>query len=261
MNFALFINGNLGLRILEYLSGVESAKITYIFLNTEIKRSGIYLDEVQRLVSNKKLEAQIVSWDQTQIVLKTLSSRSWDIDFAISALFGHIIPPEVIANVPGGILNLHPSLLPLGRGANPISWGIIEGTSQGVTLHLIDQNVDTGQILFQKEIETSIDMSAGEIYEIAMQELFRGFTECLQPWIMGILKGSYQQNEGATRHQAKEFNALRVIEENQSATFGEFVRKLQAVTFSDGTVPIFKDSEGNLWDISFKLSRNRGHGA
>jgi methionyl-tRNA formyltransferase len=257
MNFAVFINGNLGLRVLEYLSGLESVKIKYIFVNSEIKRGSNYLDKVQSFVLVNKLETKIVLWDQTS--LKTPPSGSWGVDFGISALFGHVIPPEMIANVPGGILNLHPSLLPIGRGANPISWSIIEGKPQGVTLHLIDQCIDTGKILFQKEIETSVEMSAATIYEIAMQELFRGLTESFHLWISGILKPTNQGNEGATRHRAEEFDALRILEENQSATFGEFIRRLQAATFSDGRVPIFKDSKGNVWDVTFKLSRNRGN--
>lgn len=259
MNFAVFINGNLGLRVLEYLSGLESVKVKYIFVNSEIKRGSDYLDEVQSLVLDKKLETQIVLWDETSLDTPLSGSRGGGVDFGISALFGHKIPPKMIANIPGGILNLHPSLLPIGRGAHPISWSIIERKSQGITLHLIDKDVDTGQILFQKKIETSIDMAAGAIYEIAMQELFRGLTDCLQPWIRGTLHGNDQQNESATRHQAQELNAMRVVEENQSATFGEFVRILQALTFSDGRAPIFKDTEGNLWDITFKLSRNRGN--
>jgi methionyl-tRNA formyltransferase len=258
MNFALFINGNLGLKVLEYLSGMESVKIKYIFLNSDIKRSKDYVNEVQRLVLIKNIETRVVIWDQFQPSLDDPSSAPWSVDFAVSALFGHIIPPEVITRVHGGILNLHPSLLPIGRGANPISWSIIEGKPQGITLHVVDQNVDTGKILFQKEIETSIDMSAGTIYEIAMQELFRGFTDCFDPWVSGTLKGSDQGDESATRHQTQEFDALRIIEENQNSTFGGFIRKLQAATFSDGRMPIFKDTEGNLWDITLKLSRNRG---
>jgi methionyl-tRNA formyltransferase len=259
MNFALFINGNLGLRVLEYLSGMENTKIKYIFVNSEIKRSSSYIEEVQRLVLKKELETKIILWDQAQTSLIVQPSESWDVDFAISALFGHIIPTEMITNVPGGILNLHPSLLPNGRGANPISWSIIEGKSQGVTLHLIDQNLDSGKIFYQEEIETSIEMSAGTIYEIAMQKLFYGLTVCFQPWISGTLNGREQGNKGTMQHQAREFDTLRVLEENHTATFGEFIRKLQATTFSDGRIPIFKDAEGNLWDITFKLSRNRGH--
>jgi len=258
MNLALFINGNLGLEVLEYVSSVENAKIKYIFLNSEFKRSSNYIDQVERLVLRKKLETQIILWNQTQITLNPPSYKSWNVDFAISALFGHIIPPEVIANIPGGILNLHPSLLPVGRGANPVSWNIIERKSQGITFHLVDKGLDTGKILFQKEIETSIEMSAGSIYEMAMQELFRGLTECFQPWINGDLKGSDQGCENATYHRAQEFEDLRVIEENQTATFGEFILKLQAATFSNSKKPIFRDAEGNLWDVTLKLSRNRG---
>ena len=50
-----------------------------------------------------------------------------------------------------GVINCHPSLLPLHRGANPYFWQIYSGDKKaGVTFHLMDENFDTGDILLQK---------------------------------------------------------------------------------------------------------------
>jgi methionyl-tRNA formyltransferase len=50
-------------------------------------------------------------------------------------------------------LNLHISLLPLNRGAHPAAWAIREGTKHGVTIHKIDSGLDTGEIVYQEEID------------------------------------------------------------------------------------------------------------
>jgi methionyl-tRNA formyltransferase len=54
--------------------------------------------------------------------------------------------------LPDKIINLHISLLPYNRGSNPNVWSFLEDTPKGVTIHYIDEGIDTGDILFQKEI-------------------------------------------------------------------------------------------------------------
>jgi methionyl-tRNA formyltransferase len=72
----------------------------------------------------------------------------------IIAGFGKIIPKEIIDSFPKGILNVHPSLLPKYRGPNPIREVILDGEKEtGVTIFLIDELVDHGQILKQEKIE------------------------------------------------------------------------------------------------------------
>ncbi|MGH9326442.1 MAG: methionyl-tRNA formyltransferase [Terriglobia bacterium] len=74
-------------------------------------------------------------------------------DVAIVVAYGHIIPPWMIHLPPLGCINLHASLLPCYRGAAPIHWAIIRGERvTGVTTMKIDEGLDTGDILLQKEI-------------------------------------------------------------------------------------------------------------
>lgn len=64
----------------------------------------------------------------------------------------HIITEDIINLMNGRIINLHISLLPWNRGAEPNLWSFLEGTPKGVTIHLVDKGIDTGDILLQKEI-------------------------------------------------------------------------------------------------------------
>ena len=75
--------------------------------------------------------------------------------------------PKSIWNIPPkGTVNLHASLLPHYRGAAPINWAIINGESHsGVTTFLIDEKIDTGEILLQKKVEINDGDSAGVLYE------------------------------------------------------------------------------------------------
>ncbi|MBI5449371.1 methionyl-tRNA formyltransferase [Candidatus Gottesmanbacteria bacterium] len=74
-------------------------------------------------------------------------------DLLISASFGQKIPSQVIHAAPLGGLNVHPSLLPRWRGADPVPWAILSGDHQtGVTIVTLSDDFDTGAIIAQKKI-------------------------------------------------------------------------------------------------------------
>lgn len=80
-----------------------------------------------------------------------------------------ILPPIVFMIPPKGTINVHASLLPQYRGAAPINWAIINGeTKTGVTIFIIDEKVDTGQFIFQEEIQIQADENAGDIHDQLM---------------------------------------------------------------------------------------------
>ena len=78
--------------------------------------------------------------------------------------------PEVVWSMPSlGTFNLHGSLLPLYRGAAPINWAIIKGEKKsGVTTFLIDHEIDTGNILMQRECPIEEKETIGTLYDKLM---------------------------------------------------------------------------------------------
>ena len=78
--------------------------------------------------------------------------------------------PKIVWQMPEfGTFNLHASLLPEYRGAAPINWAIINGeTKTGVTTFFIDDKIDTGEIILQKEIAIKKDEIVGELHDRLM---------------------------------------------------------------------------------------------
>lgn len=78
--------------------------------------------------------------------------------------------PEVVWAMPRlGTFNLHGSLLPQYRGAAPLNWAIINGeTKTGVTTFLLDHEIDTGKILFKKEIDIWENDTVGTVHDSLM---------------------------------------------------------------------------------------------
>tara|TARA_B100000963_G_scaffold38537_1_gene28676 strand:+ start:1626 stop:2564 length:939 start_codon:yes stop_codon:yes gene_type:complete len=78
--------------------------------------------------------------------------------------------PKVVWAMPSkGTINLHASLLPNYRGAAPINWAVIHGEKEtGVTTFFIEENIDSGNIIFQKKINIYEDDTAGIIHDKLM---------------------------------------------------------------------------------------------
>ena len=79
--------------------------------------------------------------------------------------------PKVVWDMPEyGTFNLHASLLPNYRGAAPINWAIINGeTKTGVSTFFIDEKIDTGEMILQKEVEIDPKENAGSLHDKLMQ--------------------------------------------------------------------------------------------
>lgn len=74
-------------------------------------------------------------------------------EVVIAACFPWRLPPAILAMPPLGILNIHPSLLPVGRGAEPVFWTLRRGERMsGVTVHQMDRCLDTGPVVVRQEM-------------------------------------------------------------------------------------------------------------
>ena len=106
-------------------------------------------------------KSTIFSWlkSQNEAVEQTTEklSASWlkdnRFDFLVSYGYRHIISPEVLRLFPRRAVNLHISYLPWNRGADPNIWSFFEDSPKGVTIHYIDEGIDTGNIIAQRYLE------------------------------------------------------------------------------------------------------------
>ncbi|MCH2108501.1 MAG: hypothetical protein MK135_04180 [Polyangiaceae bacterium] len=106
------------------------------------------------------------------------------IEFIVSYGFRHIIREPFLSEFAGRIINLHISLLPWNRGADPNFWSFVNQTPHGVSIHQVDQGVDTGPILLQEEVKLDEDGTLRPTYrtlqersESLFQKNYKGLRE------------------------------------------------------------------------------------
>ena len=84
--------------------------------------------------------------------------------YIVVVAYGRIIPSVILRIPEKGCINVHASLLPDYRGASPIQWAIIKGsTCTGVTTMMMSETLDTGDILLQEKVKIDITDSAGSL--------------------------------------------------------------------------------------------------
>ena len=92
--------------------------------------------------------------------------RGYQADIFVVAAFGQILSEEILAMPKYGCVNIHASLLPKYRGAGPIQWAIIDGEKKtGITIMQMEKGLDTGDMLFQTEVEIEAKETADTLHD------------------------------------------------------------------------------------------------
>lgn len=87
-------------------------------------------------------------------------------DLVVLAGFMRILPPNFVEALTPNLINTHPSLLPEFPGAHAVRDALNAGaTKTGVTIHVVDNGVDTGPKIAQREVQISPEDSEAELHE------------------------------------------------------------------------------------------------
>ncbi len=109
-------------------------------------------DQNETLIIEELIKSNCEVW-HTKAKIQSPFYKKYD--FVISYGYRYLLRKDIIESLNVPIINLHISYLPWNRGAHPNFWSFYDKSVSGVTIHLIDEGVDTGPILFQKIIDFS----------------------------------------------------------------------------------------------------------
>jgi methionyl-tRNA formyltransferase len=124
-------------------------------------------------------------------------------DFIISYGYRFLLKKDILDCFPNRAINLHISFLPWNKGADPNVWSILEDTPKGVTIHQIDEGLDTGDILIQKEIIFEKEDSLRSTYNRLTEEMDAMFFE-FWPLLKNGQLAPQQQLSGGSLHFLKD---------------------------------------------------------
>lgn len=122
--------------------------------------------------------------------------RQYPADVYIVAAFGQILSQEILDIPPMGCVNIHASLLPKYRGTSPIQHVLLDGEEKtGITIMQMDAGIDTGDMLYKKEISIAADDNYETLHDKLMELGGRAIVEALPLLERGELVPEKQREE------------------------------------------------------------------
>lgn len=175
--------------------------------------------------------------------------KSLNPDLCFSIMYRNIFPQSFIKIPKMGFINLHPSLLPKYRGPIPWVWAMLNGEQEvGVTLHYIDEGIDSGEIINQTS--TTIDESITG-YELLLKLTDAG-TKIFKDQLPMILKGTnrrQEQNHILASYYGPFSDKIRIINWYESTNL--IIRRINVVTHPyKGAISNLLDSQILIWKAS-----------
>ena len=118
-------------------------------------------------------------------------------DFMFSIYFRDIFKGDILNNMREKAINLHPSLLPDYKGCFSAPWVIINGESKtGISYHIMNEDVDAGNIIIQKELEIRNEDTAFSLYHKLVALGVEYFSEMFQLVVRKRYSGTPQESGG-----------------------------------------------------------------
>lgn len=184
------------------------------------------------ILATAQLPASQVFYGSTLREANVLEAiRALKPDIGISILFGYIVRPEFLDLFPYGCINLHPAYLPYNRGAFPNVWSIIDGTPAGVTLHYIDANIDTGDIIAQRKVTIEAVDTGETLYHKLEQASLNLFKETWPLVKAGKAPRISQSGEAGTYHHTRDVEKVDEILPDKLYSGQKLIDILRARTF------------------------------
>jgi methionyl-tRNA formyltransferase len=177
-------------------------------------------------------------------------------EIGVSVMFGYILQRGLLDLFPAGCVNLHPALLPHNRGSYPNVWSIVDGTPSGVTLHYIDEGVDTGDVIAQSEVAVESTDTGETLYRRLEQASIALFQSTWPTIESGTAARSRQSAVASTAHRVADVSEIDRIELDRDYRAGDLLNILRARTFDGYRGAYFLDGDEKVY---IRVSLEREH--
>lgn len=250
MNILLLANNWVGFQIAAYLN---RQKETIVGLGIHETKRQAYTKEILKVANlspDRIFLANTLRQPKTIATIKELAP-----DIIICAFWGYILKPELIAIPKRGVINLHPGYLPFNRGVMPNVWPFLDGTPAGVTIHFIDQGIDTGAIIARRKVTLTPYDTADSLYQKTLTEIVSLFKKTWPKIRQGTHTRTPQNKLGrTTTHRWSEAEPLDKIDKDKIVKVEDFINFLRARSYENRFFAYY-ESRGKRVYIRLQLSK------
>lgn len=175
-------------------------------------------------------------------------------DLGFSCHSKQIFPHQLVSKIL--CINIHPGLNPYNRGWYPQVFSIINNLPVGVTIHIMDEEIDHGDIIFQEEVSVDASDTSLSVYNnVQSKEI-----ELLEKNFDAIIDHKFQQNKPITEgnyNSIGDYKKMCEINLNQQVSMKQAIDFLRAMTHPPHKNCFFIDENGKKIYVSIDLMKDR----
>jgi len=217
----------LGSRIFKYLTTVKDIDIVGVFVNPEDSK---WYDDMT--VTEQAINVDIPVFKNINHV------KILEPDLVVVAYYDRILKKDVISIPPLGCVNVHMALAEEYRGCYPTTHAIINGENiTGVTIHYIDEGVDTGDIIAQKYAVINDFDTGKDLYMRLVDTGYSLFVDTFPSMVNGTARARKQVTTVHTKYHRKVFPSYTI---EYTGNGEEFYNSLRALIFPPFPMPMIK---------------------
>ncbi len=205
----------------------QNGLVPSLVITSPNKKVGRGLNLQENIIASWCQNKNIKVWQPEslkEINIKDSPLNMADLDLSIVASYPKILKKEILDLPKYKTLNIHPSLLPMYRGPSPIQTALLNGDNKtGVSIIQLDEEIDHGPILIQKEIDIFKEETNEKLERRCGQEGGELLIQILGPYLEGSLKLKEQNHKEATF--TRKFNkedGFIILEEKADILFNKF---------------------------------------
>jgi len=241
----LLANKDVGYKVAQYLLKQKDTEIVALFLTDDQENhqiTDLFCDQKIQIIKGKRRH------DETEIV-----SELPDFDYIVSVFWPYLLKKSFLDLAHKSTINFHPALLPLNRGWYPHVYNILDNSQPGVTLHTVDEGIDTGSIWAQCTVEQYQNDTSDKLYYRLQNAIVKLFKEVWMDIVNEKIQPIPQDHSRGSYHSVHDIDKYDQIILDRSYTGKEIIDLLRARTFGDKGFSYFIDGEGEKVSIRIDL--------
>ncbi len=206
--------------------------------------------------ANNKSPSAMIEFGATELNLKNaevVEKILNDFDLVFSLHCKQIFPNNLVDTI--RCINFHPGFNPYNRGWYPQAFSIVNGLPVGATIHLMDAEVDHGEIIAQDVVDIKVADNSLDVYRkvIEVEKLL------IQKNLLQIINGTFKSfkpiNDG-NYNSPKDFHEMCNLNLERVDKLGNFIKLLRATTHGDFRNAYFLDQNGKKYFVKIMIEED-----
>ncbi len=189
-------------------------------------------------------------------VCQLIDEMNISIDVGLLAWWPKIIYKSLLSKPRMGFINTHPSLLPYNRGKHYNFWAIVEKVPFGVSLHKVEEGIDSGAIIAQKHLPRTWEDNGETLFYKAQKAMLKLFRETYPSIRTGSIKEQVQNIEKGSFRQAFEMEQASQINLDDTYKARDLLNLLRARTFDGHPACFFYDKE-EIFEVRVQIKKKK----